>query len=278
MLVEHNVHSGNSLDTEGDPHGVTVLSYRNPGLEGSRLAMEAGAGQEFRRQLELLDRWGFTMITLSDCRLFFKGELHLPRRPIILTFDQGAVDLTDVVFPALSDIGGRAVVFLSTGSVTGTPSVRGAGDGFAQGLPPDQMRAMHAAGIEFGSLMCTSRRLTDLSADEVTEELVMSKERLENLLGAPVYSCAYPHGTANAAVRQLAKQAGYEFAVRGATPHTVFGTDLFDICRQSVTWITGRIGFALRVFAPHRRLIGMRRKTSLILSQETFVREAGTNR
>ena len=68
--------------------------------------------EDFRRQLELLDRWGFTAITFEDYRLFQSGELNLPKKPVILTFDDGYLDTYTVVFPVLQEYGVKAVVFV----------------------------------------------------------------------------------------------------------------------------------------------------------------------
>lgn len=257
MLIEQIARQGLPSESEGDPHSITVLSYRDPGQRGYRRVGDVGVGLDFRRQLELLDQWGFTTITLNDCRLFYRGELHLPRRPIVLTFDQGGLDLAGEVIPALCDTGGRAVVFLTVG----------------RDIPVDQKRIIHAEGIEFGSLMCSNRPLTELTEDEAMEELLISRERIEQFTGSPVYSCAYPQGETNMAVREWVRRAGYEFAVRGNTPYTVFGSDLLDICRQSVSWFTGRLSFAMRVFSPHRRFLRVGRKPTLILSAQTSALE-----
>src|SRR5512137_113288 len=66
----------------------------------------------FRRHLELLDRWGYTAITFDDVRLHLAGELNLPNRPVIITFDGGYADVYDTAFPLLQEYGMKAVVFV----------------------------------------------------------------------------------------------------------------------------------------------------------------------
>jgi peptidoglycan/xylan/chitin deacetylase (PgdA/CDA1 family) len=47
----------------------------------------------FRSQIKFLDRWGFTAITFEDYRLYLNGELNLPQKPVIITFDDGYEDI-----------------------------------------------------------------------------------------------------------------------------------------------------------------------------------------
>src|SRR5260221_5521386 len=68
--------------------------------------------RDFRNQLRLLDRLGFTTITFDDYRLHLQGEVNLPRRPVILTFDDGYLDTYEAAFPALRESGMKAVVFV----------------------------------------------------------------------------------------------------------------------------------------------------------------------
>jgi peptidoglycan/xylan/chitin deacetylase (PgdA/CDA1 family) len=58
----------------------------------------------------------------------------------------------------------------------------------------DQIRAMHGAGISFGSHTMSHRVLGRLRVEEVRQELVDSKKRIEEKLGCVVDTFAYPFG------------------------------------------------------------------------------------
>ena len=65
---------------------------------------------------------------------------------------------------------------------------------------------------------CLHTWLTALSPADAREEIFRSREELEDRLGAPVSSFAYPYGDFRAQVEELARQAGYQAActiVRG---------------------------------------------------------------
>jgi len=113
----------------------------------------------------------------------------------------------------------------------------------------DEVKLMHNYGISFGSHTVTHPILSRLSVDKAQEEIEKSKKSIEEKLGAPVKTFAYPNGSKedfNRVTKNLLKEAGYICAVT-----TVFGTnesdqDLFELRRE---WIWGDYlpGFAMRL-------------------------------
>jgi len=80
----------------------------------------------------------------------------------------------------------------------------------------DQVKAMHRAGMEFGSHTCSHPVLSQLSPEELRREVAGSRDRIRSVLGETPRVFCYPTGRPGyfgqrekAAVRE----AGYEFAV-----------------------------------------------------------------
>ena len=218
-------------------------------------------GTDLGRQIELLDRWGFTLITFGDYRHFLKGDLHLPRKPLVLTFDDCIRNVHQSVLPVLQVGGTRAIVFAVTGT---TPPSAGHSLHTPPGVLPfdgEHLLALQEAGCEIGSLTCTNRPLTLLAPEASQNELLRSKEILEGLLGASVFSLAYPADMVSPEVKRLAAETGFEFAVCGATGNSVFGDDLFEIPRHTIRPTTGTVGLALRAFAPVNRFERLRQRS-----------------
>ncbi len=76
----------------------------------------------------------------------------------------------------------------------------------------EQIREMAEHGIAFGSHTCTHPILTHTDADTARLEIQRSKERIQEELGKPVKSFAYPNGDYSESVRQMIKEAGYEYS------------------------------------------------------------------
>jgi peptidoglycan/xylan/chitin deacetylase (PgdA/CDA1 family) len=169
---------------------------------------------QFQDQLAALTDWGYRSVTIGDWLAYRDRQEVLPRRPVIVTFDDGYRSVLDHAWPLLRANGFQATTFLVTGQIGGTnawdPDERQ-----APLLSADDVLALRRDGMTFGSHTRTHRPLTRLSPEAVEEELRGSRRDLEELLGEPVFVLAYPFNNQNRAVRQAARRAGYTSAVRG---------------------------------------------------------------
>ncbi len=123
----------------------------------------------------------------------------------------------------------------------------------------NQMREMQAAGIEFGSHARTHRLLSHLPAHEAEEEVRESRRELEDELGAPVTTFAYPNGNHNAAVIAALKAAGYRIAATTTRGINTAWTNPFELRRINMNgaMFTGSNGlFSKDLFAI--KLTGLR--------------------
>lgn len=255
------------LISEGDPSAIQVLRYRLPAHADHPGPGMIPHGDAMQRQFELLDRWGCTLITFEDYRLFREGELHLPRRPIIVTFDGAIHAVHQHVLPSLRTNGLRAVVFAPTGNgpVRRTPG-HGAGQTDTP-FDPDQLAALQNSGCEIGSLTCSNSPLPSMPPEAIRRELYRSREILEGVIGAQVLTLAYPGDAVNEVVKRIAQDAGYMFAVGGPAAHGVFGSDLLEIRRRTIDPGTGTLSLALSVFAPATRVGTIGRRSLARLSR-----------
>ena len=79
----------------------------------------------------------------------------------------------------------------------------------------DQVREMHAAGMQFGGHTVSHPVLSRLGEDEQLYEVTECKRRIEHELGRPVTAFSYPVGQRDSfddRTRSLLQAAGYEFA------------------------------------------------------------------
>ncbi len=206
---------------------------------------------QLRKQLMLLDRLGFTPITFNDYILYMNGELNLPKKPIILTFDDGYENVYRIAFPILKEFGMKAIFF-----VLGDRSIKtdlwNRGDGTVSSLliNEEQIIDMHESGFEIGSHTMTHAKLTTLPSHIAWEEISISKIMLETILQSRVKSFSYPYGDVNSFVKRLVIKAGYTFACGVFTGHPRFGTDKFDFRRIAISSSTSTINFATKILTP----------------------------
>ena len=197
--------------TEGNPNKIKVLMYHRivdaVSLSYSYPKMCIHI-EEFRRHLSLLERWGFSSITFDDYRLFKAGEINLPKKPVIITFDDGYVDTYELAFPALKEYGMKAVVFV-VGDRSLATSVWDEAYGLptAQLMPEQQILELHRYGFEIGSHSMTHAQLPHIAREKAWEEISRSRMLLEILLNAPVRTFAFPYGLASPTTKKMLEDA-----------------------------------------------------------------------
>jgi peptidoglycan/xylan/chitin deacetylase (PgdA/CDA1 family) len=120
-----------------------------------------------------------------------------PGKSVVITFDDG--ESSDLLAAEELSRRGLTAAFFVTWSRLGCPWF----------LSRSQVVQLDRQGFTIGSHGMTHARLTELSAQELHDQLVNSRERLEWLLGKPVTTLAIPYGFYNSAVVEAAITAGY---------------------------------------------------------------------
>jgi peptidoglycan/xylan/chitin deacetylase (PgdA/CDA1 family) len=181
---------------------VPALLYHHVGPPAAdpRLASLSISAEQFARQMAWLARNGYTAIRPSAWLAWQRGEKSLPRKSVMLTFDDGYADFPDTVLPILLRWGFEAVVFVITGDAT-TNSWDG-----ARRMSAGQIKECSAQGIEIGSHTRTHPNLALLSPAQLREEIRGSSEDLAAITGAGVSSFSYPYGWSNELVRECVSE------------------------------------------------------------------------
>jgi peptidoglycan/xylan/chitin deacetylase (PgdA/CDA1 family) len=140
---------------------------------------------------------------------------------LAVTFDDAYRSVARLAFPLLSELGVPATVFAPTEYV-GDPEPRGwagtelwvASPWASEILVMDwsELAGLAAAGWEIGSHTCSHPRLPELGDRELAHELRDSRTLLEDRLGRPCSSLAYPYGAVNRRVVRASKAVGYRAA------------------------------------------------------------------
>lgn len=98
----------------------------------------------------------------------------------------------------------------------------------------EDVNAMAAEGIEFGSHTVSHALLDQVTADQIKVELCVSKETLESRLGKPVEFIAYPNGNYNEAVVTASQECGYLGGFTCDVGFNVTSTRPFELKRKHV--------------------------------------------
>jgi len=201
-----------------------VDKVRYPGTEITPAAFEA--------QMKELKDHGITVISMQDLLAWKRGEKNIPPRCAVITFDDGWKSQYEVAWPILKKFGYPVTMFIYTEGVRGGSLGGGEaitweqlGDMRDNGVDIEAHSATHQDLREGHSIMLagtggkrTRAKLTGPQYEQwVRNEVVGSKELLEQRLGIKVDCFAVPFGNYNEHVKELARNAGYEamFTVYG---------------------------------------------------------------
>jgi len=197
--------------------GLPTLMYHKIGEypPGSRLKKLWVTVADFRRQLEYLRGRGYTPITFSEWRDAEKGLKPLPKKPVLITFDDGYQNNYELAYPLLREFGMKGNVFLVYETMDQHNAWHDpATEPWLRMLTWAQIREMQDSGVvEFGSHTMRHRDLSAIPLEEARWEMTESKKRLEDKLGREMVGFAYPYGSGAyvPAVRRAALEAGYRF-------------------------------------------------------------------
>lgn len=261
------------LKEENQQDRVIILLYHRliskKGLEDGAFhdnePIYASFDTSFEEQMRYLKDNDYITISFDDYVQCRNGLKELPRKPVIVTFDDGYESNYRYAYPILRKYGLKATIF-----VTPFPDerTRKRVEGIDSFLSAEQIREMSSNGIAIESHALTHRYLTDLSLDEVRRELVESKKYLENITGKPVRFLAIPSGAYNREIRRIAQEVGYTAVCGNKKGTTNKNTDLFCLKRIVIERDFSLSDFA-KCFQPVRiviiRMIGYLKKTPRFL-------------
>lgn len=82
----------------------------------------------------------------------------------------------------------------------------------------EQIAELHTRGVTFGSHTSTHEILTAIPTAQADQEIVSSREAIQQKLGDSCHLFSYPNGDYSEYVRDLVAQAGYKFAFLNQEP------------------------------------------------------------
>lgn len=207
---------------------------------------------QFEQQMSLINRLGFTTITFIDYQLYLQGNLSLPAKPILITFDDGYLDTYENAVPILQNLGMRAVVFAMGNRHLQRASWDESGENDVCRLMSDeQLRSLQNIGFEIGAHTLNHSDLVGLTNREIFREVDTSKRELESVLEQPVYTFAYPYGSVDERVQKIVDLAGFSFACGVYTGSPAFGKTELDFRRVAINQNHSLLNFLIRLMTPY---------------------------
>jgi peptidoglycan/xylan/chitin deacetylase (PgdA/CDA1 family) len=145
----------------------------------------------------------YQTLFVSEAIQGFARKTASSEKTVVLTFDDGMQDMYDTVLPLIKKYRIKITVFANPGF-----------DGMNGRMTHAMLRDLSQSGlVEIGAHTMTHENLIELADSEAWDQILNSKTKLQQIIGAPVVSFAYPFGAADARVENMVRRAGFVAAV-----------------------------------------------------------------
>lgn len=180
---------------------VPILMYHHVGTR-SDLGSVSVSTQTFSRQMEFLKAHDYHVISLKELADILKSGQKIPPKTVVITFDDGNLDIFTYAFPVLKNMSFPATIFMITNNINKEGS-----------LSAEDLRILDSSGVSIGSHTVSHAFLPDLKKEEIEYQLRESKKTLEKILGHEAYLFSYPAGGVTREAQALVEAEGYQAAV-----------------------------------------------------------------
>jgi peptidoglycan/xylan/chitin deacetylase (PgdA/CDA1 family) len=209
---------------------VPVLAYHKFSKRVSdRMTVREEA---FEGQMAFLKKNGYRVIRLDDLFEFLERKRPLPRKSVVITFDDGWRSMYDIAYPILKRYGYPATLFISTDLIHPTSTT----------LDWERIREMARNGIDVQCHSKTHRSLGKIEDGEtlqayfesVRAELVESAKVIKRQLGKDVKYLAYPFGDTNSLLIAMLGKLGFQGGLTVVRAGNPFFADEFRVGRSMI--------------------------------------------
>lgn len=184
---------------------IPILTYHS--LDESRSVISTSP-VTFKKQMEYLWKNGYQALSLSEAVSFIHLKKAFPEKTFVITFDDGYQNACTEAFPVLKQYGFKGTVFLVTdycGKYNNWP-------GHSRRIERrpllswSEIKEMQQSGMEFGAHTLTHPDLTRLTIQQAEQEILQSKDRIQDHLGMGVQVFAYPYGKYDAKIKEIVRR------------------------------------------------------------------------
>lgn len=155
----------------------------------------------FDEQMAWLEENNFTAMTMDEV-MEAMNTGKVPKRPVVITFDDGYMDNYTSAFPSLKNHNMKGTFFVITSSVD---------NGYC--MSTDMLKEMQESGMNIENHTENHVELNSLSREEAFEEIKNAQIFLRDVIGSEANYLCYPVGRYSDETIEIAKELGIKAAV-----------------------------------------------------------------
>ncbi len=205
-----------------EPVKLPILMYHQISMNSNSWNNYVISPEEFRQDMEYIKLLGWESIGVEDLLAWQRGELEMPEKPVMITFDDGFQSLTEYAEPVLAEFGYKGVVAI-IGSLCEKYNSEDEYPGEWDYLSWDEVREMRERGIievQCHSWDMHSNKNNIGCGKKWGESIALYRRRLSEDLSKFItesernridfcYSIAYPFGAYDSNTCEIVKDMGF---------------------------------------------------------------------
>ena len=209
-------------------NGAVVLMYHSISNNGKFFTVKP---EDFERQMSYLRDNNFNVVSLSKLLEYLNNKM-IPPKTIIITFDDGYKDNYLNAFSVLKKYNFPATIFLITGKI-GLDAIDKQGE--LQILNWSEILEMKNSGlISFEPHTKSHKKLNTLLGENIIEEILLSKNVIEQKIKKQCLFFAYPFGKYDSAVKKIVEQLDFIAAFSVNNGMVGIKSNVFELERNSI--------------------------------------------
>lgn len=176
----------------------------------------------FEEQMAWLEANEFTAMDLDEV-LDAMETGKVPKRPVVITFDDGYSDNYTNAFPSLKNHGLKATFFVITDGVD---------DGYY--MSSEMLKEMQSNGMSIQNHTANHLELDKLSREDAYDTIKRGQDFLRNNIGSDANYLCYPVGKYNSETIEIEKELGIKAATTTQGGISSIGDGLYQLKRVRI--------------------------------------------
>jgi len=196
--------------------GIAVVRYQNILADNENKQFKNDPDtvslEAFKQQMMFLDAAGYKTVTPEQVAKYVNGEIELPEKSVLITFDNGYQSVIQNALPVLDKYGFKAAFFMASGQLNDSNKTFNPDEKLVMDV--DSMRKLISQGHVLGGYSHTldflengSSALSQATPERMQLQVELNRDNFAEF--ADVRAFAYPFGDYNDALTNAVKLGGY---------------------------------------------------------------------
>lgn len=194
------------------------------------------SSKEFYLQMEFLKNSDYEVISLNQAMEIIFTTKDIDKNYVVLTFDDGCEKFYDITYPILYKFNFPSIIYPIAGYIGNYAIINGYEHKGLKILSKNKLFELSQLGVEIGAHTMNHFKLDQLDHKTAYNQVKISKDTIESIIGKSIESFSFPHGNFNNNVIEIVSQAGFTNAMTCINGYANDAKSEFELPRKYITF------------------------------------------